>query len=63
MDKRETGFLSHGLPRRHFLGQVAAGMVAGGLPAWAMAQALGPPHSGQRAVSMGSKSAFIGVVF
>ncbi len=38
MDKRETGFLSQGLPRRHFLGQVAVGMVAGGLPAWALAQ-------------------------
>ena len=38
MDKRKTGFLSKGLPRRSFLSQVAAGVAAGSLPAWALAQ-------------------------
>ena len=38
MSKRNPGIHFHPLPRRQFLGQMAAGMAAGGLPLWAMAE-------------------------
>ena len=38
MNKRNSGISFLPLPRRRFLGQMAAGMAAGGLPLWAVAE-------------------------
>ena len=37
MNARKQGIFLEGLPRRQFLGQIAAGMAAGGMPLWVMA--------------------------